>query len=88
MVSGSALVTTNVGCIPGCTISGETALVVEPGDKDLMTQHVVNLIENPELVEKIGKQAKEYIKNFTWENSASELEAILENRLKERIGSE
>lgn len=88
MVSGCALVTTNVGCIPECTIPGETAFIVEPGDRELMTRHVIGLIENPFLLKQTGKRAKNYIKNFTWENSASKLESILINKLKEAKKSE
>ena len=76
MVSGSALVATNVGCIPECTIPGKTALVVEPGDQEGMIKHIADLIENPQKIEQIGNLAKEYIKQFTWENSASKLELL------------
>ena len=86
MVSGSALVATNVGCIPECTIPGKTALVVEPGDQEEgMIKHIADLIENPQKIEQIGNLAKEYIKQFTWENSASKLELLFLKAIQAKI---
>ena len=81
MVSGCALVSTNVGCIPQCTIQGETALVTEPGDINGMIELISSLIEDPSKLEKIGKSAKNYIRNFTWDKSADKLENIFLNKI-------
>ena len=77
MAAGCAVVSTNVGCIPDCTIPGETALVVEPGDVDGMVEAICGLIENPMRIQKIGCRAQEYIQQFTWEESTAQLIKIL-----------
>lgn len=84
MVSGCALVSTNVGCIPECTIAGETALIVDPGDTESMIAHLADLIENPTKIESIGTSAKEYIKRFTWQESAQKLEKIFVETIDEK----
>jgi len=84
MVSGCALVATNVGCIPECTLPGKTALVVEPGDQQGMILNIVDLIENPSKLQLIGKSAQAYITEFTWERSARKLENIFKNKIEGR----
>jgi hypothetical protein len=73
MVAGCAVVATNVGCIPDCTIPGETALVVEPGDVKGMVAAVCGLIDNPERIRYLSRRGQEYIRQFTWERATSQL---------------
>jgi len=77
MAAGCAVVSTNVGCIPDCTIPGETALVVEPGDVDGMVEAICSLIENPARIRKMGRRAQDHITPFTWEKSTDQLLQIL-----------
>ena len=77
MAAGCAVVSTNVGCIPDCTIPGETALVVEPGDVNAMVEGICGLIENPAMISRMGCQAQEHIRQFSWEKSVDELLKIL-----------
>ena len=77
MAAGCAVVATNVGSIPHCTIPGETALVVEPGDVDGMADAMCSLIENPRKLRKIGCRGHEHIQQFTWAKSADQLLQML-----------
>ena len=77
MAAGCAVVTTNVGGIPYRTIPGETALVVDPGDVEGMIRSMNGLIENPARLRELGCRGHEHLKQFTWEESASELARLL-----------
>lgn len=77
MAAGCAVVATKVGCIPDCTVPGETALVVKPGDVKGMIEAVCGLIKNPERIRHVGRRGYEYIQQFTWERSTSQLLELL-----------
>lgn len=79
MAAGCAVVSTNVGCIPECIIPGKTGMVVEPGDVNGMVDAISDLIENPKKINQMGKEAKEHIKKFNWEDSTKKLINILES---------
>jgi glycosyltransferase involved in cell wall biosynthesis len=73
MAAGCAVVATNVGCIPDCTIQGETALVVEPGDVGAMIEAICGLVEDPGRIRALGRRGYEHIQQFTWEKAATRL---------------
>lgn len=73
MAAECALVATRVGSVPLCTIPGETALVVEPGDVPAMTEAVCDLIRDPERRLELARRGREHIARFRWEDSADEL---------------
>jgi len=42
------------------------------------TEKIAELFENPELLDKMGKESREYAKQFTWEKTAEQIERALE----------
>ncbi|HEX7467416.1 MAG TPA: glycosyltransferase family 4 protein [Methanobacterium sp.] len=85
MACGSAVVSTNVGAIPDYSVDGDTILTSSPGDPDALAGNVIKLIENEDKRKRIAENGHNYIKRFTWENSAEELEKIFEGELKKRV---
>ncbi len=77
MVSGCALVATNVGGVPDYTISGETAFVCPPGEIEEFAKNIELLIENPEFFRKIASKGRRYRENFSWDKVSAELERVL-----------
>lgn len=73
MGSQCALVATNVGSIPHCTIPGETAMVVEPGDIEAMVNSICYLIENHAERRQMGARAHRHMFQFDWEDSVNKL---------------
>jgi glycosyltransferase involved in cell wall biosynthesis len=78
MAAQCAVVATNVGSIPHCAIPGKTAIVVEPRDVDAMVEGISRLIENTDERREMGANAYQHIKQFDWEESASELLRVFE----------
>ena len=59
MSNGLAIVATNVGGIPDTVKAGEEAILVEPGDPEILASAMRDLIDSDSLREKYGKKAKE-----------------------------
>lgn len=66
--AGVAVVTTRAGGIPFIARHEETALLVDVGDSEAMAREALRLLENQTLADDVIKNAREYCKNFTWEN--------------------
>jgi glycosyltransferase involved in cell wall biosynthesis len=64
MALGLPIVSTNVGGIPYLLKSGEQALLIENKNATEMMQAILKLIQNPELVEYITKNAKNRVAEF------------------------
>jgi glycosyltransferase involved in cell wall biosynthesis len=79
MACGSAVVSTRVGAVPDYSVDGETILTSSPGNPTVLAENIIRLIENEGERAKIAENGHNYIKRFTWENSAEELEKIFEN---------
>ncbi len=69
MAAGLAIVTTSgTGC---ADVVGDTALLVKPGDVDGLAAALQRLIDNPELVHRLGAAGRQrLLDNFTWDQVA------------------
>jgi len=65
--SGLPVLTTNAGGIPDLVTDGETALVVAIDDHDALARNAINLIEQPELADRIVSKARDECGRYTWE---------------------
>lgn len=66
--SGLPVVSTNVGGIPYMVEHGLTGLLAEPDDSKRLGEHLLFLIENPDVSRNLTQNGKEYIKKLTWIN--------------------
>lgn len=53
----------NVGGVPEVVIQGETGLLSQPGNIDEMTKHIENLINDPQLRARLGKNGADLIQD-------------------------
>ncbi|MHB0949556.1 MAG: glycosyltransferase family 4 protein, partial [Gemmatimonadaceae bacterium] len=60
---------------------GETGYLVRHGDVDAMAGAMRRLAESPELVARLGSQARVFAESFTWERAAGETERHLRSLL-------
>ncbi len=72
MSCGVAVVATTGGALPEVVgTSGETGLLVEPNDPDALVAAIRELLDNPELRERLGANGRERVmQRFTWEVTA------------------
>jgi len=68
------VITTRVGAVPDYAIPGQTALISEPGDVKSLAQNIITFLENEKERKKIAENGYNYIKQFTWEAAAEQLE--------------
>jgi len=78
MACGCALVTTDVGAVRDYSIPGETALVSPPGDVAALSANLLRLLDNDAELRRIAQAGYEYVRQFTWERAARDLERLLQ----------
>ncbi|MHA1361284.1 MAG: glycosyltransferase [Candidatus Freyarchaeota archaeon] len=62
---GKPVVASNVGCIPLQITDAENGFLADPNDKKTFTDRIIQLLEDPDLAEEMGRKAKETVrKNF------------------------
>jgi glycosyltransferase involved in cell wall biosynthesis len=76
------VVCTDIGGVRDFAVHDETALLVPINDHEAMAQAVLRLIRNESLREKLRENAFAKIAQFTWPESAANLERILEEGLR------
>lgn len=81
MACGVACVLTNVGGVPDYTIPGKTSLISPPHDPKALANNLLCLLTNDEKRNNIAEAGYKYIKQFSWEESVSKLEILLEKNL-------
>lgn len=79
MAAGKAVVASRVGGMENYIRDYETGILFPPGDVAQLAEKIIELIEHPELVQKLGMQAKAYVQDekFGWLASARTVETAL-----------
>ncbi|MFT3893202.1 MAG: glycosyltransferase family 4 protein [Anaerolineales bacterium] len=78
MASGKAVIASAMGQIVNVIRDGENGLLVPAGDVQVLANAINRLTDEPELREKLGKQAREdAVQNHSWEQYLSCMEQIL-----------
>ncbi len=81
------VVCSNAGGVPEVFQNGFNALLYPPGDDEAMAKAIVDLIRDRELAKKIGSNAVETAKRFTWERTAEKILRVYEDVLQENASS-
>jgi glycosyltransferase involved in cell wall biosynthesis len=92
---GLPVVATNVGGMPDLCTDGVNALLVEYGDERALAEAVIKLVETPELVSVLSREARELALKSAWPNVRLKWLSLLRDlfpeydahRLGEGIGS-
>ena len=86
MAMGKAIVTSNIGQISEVIEHGKTGLLIEPGDYKELAENILMLLENKQLREKLGSNARvEFERNYTWNLNARRIIAIYGEILENRV---
>jgi len=84
MSQGKAVVATNVGGSVDMVVQNETGLLVPPRDANALAQAMRQLIDNPELRERLGNAAKERARLFTADVVVPRFEALYRRLIESR----
>jgi starch synthase len=72
MASGTPAVCSRVGGLPEIVEDGVTGLLVEPGDVDGLRERLDEVMRDPALAARLGRNARERaLERFTWEACAT-----------------
>jgi len=79
MAMGKGIVASNLGQIGEVLKNNYSAVLVEPGNVNQLVEGILKLVENKELREQFGRNAREdVVANYTWEKNAERvLKAIV-----------
>ena len=77
MACGVPCVLTNVGAVPDYTVAGKTALVSPPNDPEALAKNLLTLVTDDLKRKDIAEAGHNHIKGYSWDKSASKLEALL-----------
>ncbi len=77
MMSGSALVATDIGGHREYAIREKTALLSPPREPRLIAENLFNLLTNQERRIRLARSGNAYIQQFTWSRAADAFEATL-----------
>lgn len=75
---GKPVIAGNSGGVTDAVVDGQTGFLVEPEDKQMISKAIIQLLYNPELAQKLGKQGAERVKEkFSWSLQAQRLMHLL-----------
>jgi glycosyltransferase involved in cell wall biosynthesis len=71
MAAGVPILATDLPSIREVLRHGENAWLVPPGDPKALTEGIRHLLENSDLAERLARQAKEDVHQYTWKRRAA-----------------
>jgi len=83
MACETPVVATRVGGIPEIVKDGENGLLVPPKDPDALADAIIYLLENEDVRKKMGKNAREKVKNYSWERIAEMTEEVYKSLIEQ-----
>lgn len=83
--SGKAVVASRMGQIGEVIRDGENGFLCEPDDTIQMSRKISELIQNPEVIKKVGARAREDVLNhYSWRRRGEQLSALCEAAVSKR----
>jgi glycosyltransferase involved in cell wall biosynthesis len=85
MATGIPVVASRVGGIPETVREGETAFLFQPGDVEELRQRLLQFVNDPEMIERMGTAGRELLmrEQLSWDSTAAEFDMIFR-----RVGGE
>lgn len=77
MMSGAALAATDIGGHHGYAITGQTALLSQPRQPEMLADNILRLIRDNALRTRIASAGHQFVQQFTWDRSVDKLERVL-----------
>ncbi|MEW6088054.1 MAG: glycosyltransferase family 4 protein [bacterium] len=85
MACGKPVIASKVGSIPEIILDGETGLLYNPKDIDMLAGHIKRLILNPDLIKKMGQNAHLNVVNkYSIDNFIKNTEEVYFNALEKK----
>ncbi len=86
MASRKAIVATEVGGIPEMILDGESGILIRPGDIDSLISGIHKILIDPQLREKLGRNARKRVeRQFTLKRMIEETEILYDKLIRKRV---
>ena len=76
MACSVPIVASKVGGVPDVVKDEENGLLVQPRDSEELADAIIYLLKNEDVREKIGKNGRKKVENYSWEKIAEETEKV------------
>jgi D-inositol-3-phosphate glycosyltransferase len=84
MACGTPVVASQVGGLAFLVQDGITGFVVPGGEPEALAKTLTRLINQPELRERLGHQAAEYARWYSWDKISTRISEVYENLVEEK----
>lgn len=82
---GRPVIASNVGGVPEVVLDGTTGILVPPSDPDKLAQAIINMVQNAEAREKMGRAGYKFVKQrYSWERSLDMMCDLYERLINEK----
>ncbi|MCE5209238.1 MAG: glycosyltransferase [Chloroflexi bacterium] len=85
MACGTPVVASQVGGLAFLVKDEQTGYVVPNNDPEALAEKLSDLLENPALREKLGKQAAEYARGYDWEIIAARIAGLYNQVIDQKV---
>lgn len=82
MACGIPIVASKIGGVPDVVKDGENGLLVHPGDSEALADAIIYLLENEEVREKMGRNGRGKVEDYSWGGIAEETKKVYEKVIK------
>lgn len=79
MACSIPIIASKIGGVPDVVKNGENGLLVPPGDSESLSDAIVYLLENEDVREKMGRNGRKMVKNYSWEIIAKKTKMVYED---------
>lgn len=78
MACGVPVISSKLGGIPDVVIDKKTGLLVKPEDEEALAESIIFLLENEDISQKMGKNGKKKVEEYSWRKIAEKTQEIYE----------
>ena len=83
MASGLPVITVSYDPLPKIVINGKTGFITPPENSPKIAEAIINLAKNPLNASRMGKGAREFVKNnYTWKLHVNNLDKIIKSTIE------
>jgi glycosyltransferase involved in cell wall biosynthesis len=79
MATGKPIVASDLAAVREVLSDGDNACLVRAGDPESLASGIANVLEHPDLAERIARRAFDAAVKFTWARRAERLDALLDS---------
>ena len=81
---GCPVVATRVGGVPEVCIDGQTGILVEPNNSDVLADAIIKLAKNAQLRNNMGMAGRDFVvKNYDWNKNVRTMLELMEKTVLE-----